>query len=406
MMHTYLVGGAVRDRLLNYPVKEQDWVVVGSTPDKMKALGFQQVGRDFPVFLHPKTQEEYALARTERKQGQGYYGFVCDFNANVSLEEDLMRRDLTINAIAMDEKGNLIDPYHGQRDLKKKVLRHVSSAFAEDPVRVLRVARFAARYHHLGFRVARETRALMYRMVTSGELAHLVAERVWQEWQRSLTERNPETFISVLRSCGALQVVFPEMDALYGVPYLKELDREVDSGISALLTLQRATKLSGDPVIRFAAYLYNLDNAQIKSAHWPIHPSGQKGVMVRSLMKRLHIPRTYFQLAERVARFNDKINAISTLSAADIVMILEQTDAFRRAALFDTLLVACEAIVNQLSYNQAAQWRRLKTACDDVSVQAVIRDGYKGQAIQQQVHARRVACIESILKKQEKNNEK
>lgn len=225
-MKVYLVGGAVRDQLLGYPIKERDWVVVGATPEQMRQQGYQQVGRDFPVFLHPSTREEYALARTERKSGHGYYGFDCDYNQQVTLEEDLLRRDLTINAMAQDEQGQLVDPYHGQADLKSKILRHVSDAFVEDPVRVLRVARFAARYHHLGFKLADETRALMYAMVKRGELAYLVAERVWQEWQRSLEENHPEMFIQVLRACGALKAILPEIDVLFGVPNPKNITRK------------------------------------------------------------------------------------------------------------------------------------------------------------------------------------
>ncbi len=234
-MKVYLVGGAVRDQLLGLDTKERDWVVVGATPEMLLQQNYRQVGRDFPVFLHPVSKEEYALARTERKSAPGYYGFVCDFSSQVTLEEDLARRDLTINAMARDEQGTLIDPYHGQKDLKNKILRHVSPAFSEDPVRVLRVARFAARFHHLGFRLANETRALMYAMVKQGELAHLVPERVWKEWQKSLEEVNPEQFILTLRSCGALKIILPELDALFGIPNPYHYHHEIDSGIHSLL---------------------------------------------------------------------------------------------------------------------------------------------------------------------------
>ena len=255
-MKTYLVGGAVRDQLLGEPFHEHDWVVVGGTPAELLKQGYQQVGRDFPVFLHPKTKEEYALARTERKAGAGYYGFECDFNPSVTLEEDLSRRDLTINAMAMDDNQHVIDPYDGQADLKAKQLKHVSPAFVEDPVRVLRVARFAARYHRLGFVVADETRALMQGMAEQGELAHLVPERVWQEWQKSLCEANPEIFIDVLQACGAVAVILPEFEAI---------------DLNALIA---ASKLSDDPVIRFSALLVKLEQAQIEA-----------------LSKRLRVPK-------------------------------------------------------------------------------------------------------------------
>lgn len=257
-MKTYLVGGAVRDSLLGYPIHERDWVVVGATPEQLLEQGYRQVGRDFPVFLHPSTGEEYALARTERKSAPGYYGFQCRFDPSVSLQDDLLRRDLTINAMAVDAEGELIDPYHGQADLQAKLLRHISPAFAEDPVRILRVARFAARYHHLGFKLAEETRQLMYSMVKKGELAYLVAERVWQEWQRSLQEKNPEIFITILRACGALKIVLPELDCLFGIPNPRHYHPEVDSGVHSLLSLQACVTMTCDPMLRFAALVHDL----------------------------------------------------------------------------------------------------------------------------------------------------
>lgn len=237
-MQTYLVGGAVRDQLLQRPVKDNDWVVVGATPDDMIKLGYEQVGADFPVFLHPKTKEEYALARTERKSGKGYQGFVCDFSSDVTLEDDLLRRDLTINAMAQDENGHITDPFHGQRDLKEKWLRHVSPAFQEDPLRVLRVARFCARFAHLGFRVADETMELMKAMVSDNELDHLVAERVWTETQRALTETSPDVYFRVLKECGALKVWFPELDILFGIPQPEKHHPEIDTGEHALYALK------------------------------------------------------------------------------------------------------------------------------------------------------------------------
>lgn len=257
-MNTYLVGGAVRDKLLGLDVKDRDWVVVGADIDGMLAAGYQQVGSDFPVFLHPKTHEEYALARTERKSGKGYTGFVCDFTPDVTLEEDLQRRDLTVNAIAEAKDGTLIDPYHGQSDLQNRLLRHVSPAFIEDPLRVLRVARFAARFAHLGFTVAPETLSLMREIAESSELASLTAERVWKEWEKSLTYQHPEVFLQVLRDCGALAVVLPEIDCLFGVPQPEQWHPEIDTGIHTLMVAKQATALTDDPVIRFAAQVHDL----------------------------------------------------------------------------------------------------------------------------------------------------
>ena len=344
-MKTYLVGGAVRDQLLGYPIKERDWVVVGATPEILLAQGFQQVGKDFPVFLHPISREEYALARTERKHAPGYYGFQCNFNPEVSLEEDLARRDLTINAMAMNDDGQLIDPYNGLSDLNKKILRHVSNAFIDDPVRVLRVARFAARYYHLGFRLAKETRFLMYKMVQNGELMHLVAERVWQEWQRSLEEKNPEIFIYTLRSCGALRVILPELDRLFGVPSWRRYHNEIDTGVHTLMALCQAVTLSNDPVVRFASIMHDLGKGVTPMQGWPAqHGHEELGVdVILHLCKRLRVPDKYKQLAILVSRYHLNIHRLETLRSDTIVTILERADAFRRPILFENLLLACEA---------------------------------------------------------------
>ena len=245
-MKSYLVGGAVRDRLLGLPIKDKDWVVVGATPQQMLDAGYQQVGRDFPVFLHPDSHEEYALARTERKSGSGYTGFTCYAAPDVTLEQDLLRRDLTVNALAEDADGTIIDPYGGQQDLQQRILRHVSPAFAEDPLRVLRVARFAARYAHLSFRIADETLALMREMADAGELAHLTPERVWKETESALGTRNPQVFFQTLRDCGALKVLFPEIDALFGVPAPEKWHPEIDTGVHTLMTVSMAAMLSPD----------------------------------------------------------------------------------------------------------------------------------------------------------------
>lgn len=402
-MKVYLVGGAVRDQLLNLPVKERDWVVVGASPDELLKKRFRQVGKDFPVFLHPETNEEYALARTERKAAPGYYGFTCDFSNTVSLEEDLARRDLTINAMAMDEQGQLIDPYQGQQDLRDKILRHVSPAFVEDPVRVLRVARFAARFHHLGFRVADKTRSLMYSMVRNGELAHLVAERVWQEWQRSLEERNPEQFISTLRACDALRIILPELHALFGIPNPYRYHHEVDSGVHTLMVLQAAAALTTDPVIRFAALVHDLGKTSSPMSNWPSHHGHEeRGVpIIDALCTRLRIPNEYRTLAMTVSRFHLTIHRLSQLRAATIVKVLEQADAFRRPQLFYNMLIACQADAEgcgrKVDYRQAKLWSGILAECAKVNVQTIIAQGYTGEAIKHALHQHRVACVDLIL---------
>ncbi|QDP71127.1 multifunctional CCA addition/repair protein [Legionella israelensis] len=410
-MKVYLVGGAVRDQLLGYPVKERDWVVVGATPEELKQKGFRQVGRDFPVFIHPETGEEYALARTERKSGSGYYGFQCHYSPDVTLEEDLQRRDLTINAMALDENNLLIDPYHGKRDLENKYLRHISPAFSEDPVRVLRTARFMARYHHLGFHLANETRSLMYRMVKTGELNHLVAERVWQEWQRSLDECNPEMFIHTLRECGALKIILPEIDRLFGVPNPSHHHPEVDTGVHSLLVLQAAVKLSKEPLVRFVALLHDLGKALTPMKEWPRHHGHEeKGVdVIEALCERLRIPADYRSLAVLTSRFHLNIHRLFELNASTIVKILEKTDAFRRIARFDQLLLACEADAQgrgrEVDYKQASSWQYIRTECAKVTAKTLVEQGYQGKAIQEQLHQRRVACVD-FIKKSWKKNEK
>jgi tRNA nucleotidyltransferase (CCA-adding enzyme) len=398
----YLVGGAVRDKLLGLSIKERDWVVVGSTPAKMKQQGYKQVGRDFPIFLHPTTHEEYALARTERKSGVGYYGFTCDFNPHVTLEEDLARRDLTINAIALDDTGQLIDPYHGQDDLQARVLRHVSASFVEDPVRVLRVARFAARFHHLGFKLADETRALMYAMVKQGELSHLVAERVWREWSSSLQEKNPQIFISTLRSCGALQVILPEVDALFGIPGSPIHHPEIDTGIHTLMAQQVATALSDDPMVGFAVLLHDLGKALTPVAQWPSHPGHEAGgtPIVEALCQRLRIPVDYRKLAQMAARFHLTIHTLYSLDAETIVKLFEQTDAFRNPQRFEKLLIVCEAdargVGKEVSYPQAHDWRWLFKECLSIEAKEWVEKGYQGEAIKTALHDNRVAHICNI----------
>ena len=409
LMKVYLVGGAVRDRFLGIPVKERDWVVVGATPEYLLKKKYRQVGRDFPVFLHPETNEEYALARTERKSAPGYYGFECNFSSEVSLEEDLARRDLTINAMAQDESGALIDPYHGMQDLNNKILRHVSPAFIEDPVRVLRVARFAARFHHLGFKLANETRNLMYTMFKRGELSHLVAERVWQEWQRSLEEKNPEQFILTLRSCDALHVIIPELSILFGVPNPYHFHNEVDSGVHSLMVLEIATALSIDPVVRFAALVHDLGKGATPRNLWPSHHGHEESgvAIIEYFCSRLRIPKDYRTVAVNVSRFHLNIHRLSELRAATVVSILNRNDAFRRPQQFYNLLLVCQADIQGrgkiVDYPQAKLWSYILAECAKVSAQQLIAEGYEGKAIKEALHLRRVACVNLILNSWKKN---
>jgi tRNA nucleotidyltransferase (CCA-adding enzyme) len=408
-MKVYLVGGAVRDRLLGIPVQERDWVVVGSTPEHLLRNNFKQVGRDFPVFLHPKSNEEYALARKERKSSPGYYGFSCDYGEAVTLEEDLARRDLTINAIAMDEHHQLIDPYGGQNDIKNKLLRHVSAAFIEDPVRVLRVARFAARFHHLGFRLADETRSLMYSMAKQGELAHLVPERVWQEWQKSLEEKNPEQFILTLRSCDALRVILPEVHALFGVPNAYKHHPEVDSGVHTLLVLASAVKLTTNPVVRFAALVHDLGKALTPRSSWPKHHGHEeKGCeVIHALAARLRIPNEYRALAVAVSRFHLIVHRIEELDATSIVSTLEGLDAFRRPQFFFDVLIACQADGaghgRENGYPQAKNWLNFLSECVKVDVSKLVAEGHQGIAIKNKLRQQRVSCINQLVKVQNSN---
>lgn len=341
-MKTYIVGGAVRDRLLGLPVADHDYVVVGATPDEMLALGFQPVGKDFPVFLHPQTHEEYALARTERKSGHGYKGFKVYAAADVTLEEDLLRRDLTINAMAEDETGELIDPYGGQRDLAGNIFRHVSAAFAEDPVRILRVARFAARF--TGFAVAPETNALMRQMVDNGEVDALVPERVWQEVARGLMDAQPSRMFRVLRDCGALAKLFPEIDRLFGVPQPSQHHPEIDTGIHIMLVIDWAARQGLSLPVRFAALTHDLGKGVTPPERWPNHHGHEaKSVdLVRTLSERIRVPADCRDLAIAVARDHGNVHRALELRPGTLVELLERIDAFRRPERFEEFLQACE----------------------------------------------------------------
>ena len=319
-MQVYLVGGAVRDQLLGHPYHEKDYVVVGATPEQLLAQGYQPVGKDFPVFLHPETKDEYALARTERKSGQGYHGFEFYTDISVTLEDDLIRRDLTINAIAMDDDGKIYDPYHGHEDLNNKILRHVSDAFAEDPLRVLRVARFAARYHQYGFTIAEETLALMQQLANSGELKALTPERVWKETSRALMERDADVYFETLRQCGALKVLFPEIDALFGIPQRPEYHPEIDCGIHTLMSLQQACRANYSLDVRFAVLVHDLGKALTPKDELPRHiMHEERGVQpVNDICDRLKVPTNTKQLSIAVCKEHLKSHQAFTLKAGTL----------------------------------------------------------------------------------------
>lgn len=407
-MKVYLVGGAVRDQVLAYPVVEKDWVVVGGSAEELLALGYHCVGQDFPVYLHPVTHEEYALARKERKTGPGYQGFSLDYSTDVSLEEDLARRDLTINAMALDDAGHLIDPHQGLSDLQAKVLRHISLAFLEDPVRVLRVARFMARYHHLGFTIAKETMALMIQMVDSGELNHLVAERIWQEWHKSLAERNPEQFIITLRSCGALKLILPELDALFGIPNPASEGFLIDAGMRSLQVLQNIAASSSEVKLRFAALCQGLYKLFTPIHLWPHHLLEDKATedLLTKLCARLRLPTDFRELALLVLRLRSKILALYQLTAEEIVMVLESGDAYRRWPRFNAMLAVCEADFSLfLAANRIQEdWVVLYQETLAVQIQDYLNQGLSGQSLKLKLrHLRidRVAAKISLWKKHE-----
>lgn len=403
-MKTYLVGGAVRDELLGYPFKEKDWVVVGATVDDMLSAGYQQVGKDFPVFIHPETKEEHALARTERKTAAGYKGFEVHASSEVTLEDDLVRRDLTINAIAMDEDGELIDPYGGINDIKNKILRHVSDAFTEDPVRILRIARFMARYVHLGFSVANETMELMKNMVSAGEVDALVPERIWQEMQKALAEKTPSAFITTMRDCGALKRIMPELDRLWGVPQPEEFHPEIDTGIHTMLVLEQACKLSGDPQVRFAALLHDLGKGSTPEKEWPSHISheAQGAKIVLEVCRRLRIPNEYRDLAERTARFHLHYHRALELKPASVVKTLEQLDAFRKPERFEKFLLACEADARgrtgyeNKDFPQGDYFRQTLKVAKNINIDELRSLGFENQALANKIREARVSAVKEL----------
>lgn len=401
-MKTYLVGGAVRDKLLGLPVKDRDWVVVGATPEHLLDKGFRPVGRDFPVFLHPETGEEYALARTERKSARGYKGFTFQTSTAVTLEQDLKRRDLTINAIAEDRAGRRIDPFNGVADLKRGILRHVSAAFVEDPLRVLRVARFAATS---GFKIAAETRALLREISASGELDTLTPERVWAEFEKALGGGYPARFILTLRDARALKILFPEIDILFGVPQPAEYHPEIDAGLHTLMSLNQAARLSADPAVRFAALLHDLGKGNTPRAELPRHPGHEaRGARrVEQLCGRYRIPKKYAELATIVARFHLDCHRVRELRAGNVLKKLEQLDAFRRPRRFEQFLLACEADARgrtgfeDRAYPQADYFRQALTAANRVDTALLKEKGLTGRALGDAIRRERITKIKALM---------
>lgn len=400
-MKIYQVGGAVRDKLLKWPVKDRDWVVTGSTPEEMAAMGYKPVGKDFPVFLHPETKEEYALARTERKSGKGYKGFVFHTSPEITIEEDLARRDLTINAIAEDETGNLIDPFGGIKDLEDGLLRHVSDAFIEDPLRVLRVARFAARF---GFRVADETMIFMRQISDCSELEALVPERVWGEMERALAEKYPARFILVLRACNALKVLFPEIDRLFGVPQPKKHHPEIDTGLHTIMVLNQASRLTHDPQIRFAALMHDLGKGTTPENEWPKHHGHEaRGArLVQNLGKRYKIPNAWRELAKLVARYHLVCHRVHELKPETLLGKLESLDAFRRPERFEQFLIACEADARgragyeDSAYPQKDYFRKALELANSIDISVLVNQGLKGEAIAKAIKAGRISALNEL----------
>ncbi|GKX60841.1 multifunctional CCA addition/repair protein [Leminorella grimontii] len=407
-MKTYLVGGAVRDALLGLPVHERDWVVVGATPEQMLALGYQQVGKDFPVFLHPDTHDEHALARTERKTGAGYTGFSCYSAPDVTLEQDLLRRDLTINAIAQDADGALIDPYHGERDIEQRVLRHVSLAFREDPVRVLRAARFAARFAPLGFTIAPETLQLMKEIVDAGEIAHLTPERVWKETEKALKTDAPQTFFQTLRDCGALAVLFPELDALFGVPAPEKWHPEIDTGVHVLMVLEMAARLSKDVDVRFSALLHDVGKGLTPPNLWPHHPGhGTAGIqLVEDICQRYRIPNATRELARLVSEFHDRVHTVYRLSPEALLELFDTVDVWRKPQRLEQLLLVSEADYRGRTgwqgkpYPQADYLNEAYRVACAVSVKEIVAAGFSGIAIKDELTQRRIAALRTWIDRQ------
>ena len=401
-MKCYRVGGCVRDRLLGLPVNDIDWVVTGATPQQMLDAGYKSIGRDFPVFLHPESHQEYALARSERKTGPGYRGFEIIADPTTTIEADLMRRDLTINAIAEDDEGNIIDPYGGQRDIEARCLRHVSLAFAEDPVRVLRIARFAARFFQLGFSITEETRALIREMGESGELEALVAERVWVELSRALDEKDPSVFFTSLRDCGVLQRLFPEIDALFGVPQNPRYHPEVDTGVHLMMALQASAALGHDNEIRFAVLMHVLGKATTPAIILPSHHGHEaRGIKpVKAFCKRWRVPRAHTELALITTEFHLLAHRARELKASTLLKLFTRADSLRKPARFVKMLEACRADIRGRigceddDYPQAEYLAKLSDKLREMDISEIQQQGLSGKAMGQAIHTARLRLIE------------
>jgi tRNA nucleotidyltransferase (CCA-adding enzyme) len=407
-MQIYKVGGAVRDRLLGKPVTDIDWVVVGATAEEMLAKGFRPVGSDFPVFLHPRSGEEYALARTERKSGRGYGGFTFHASPEVTLEEDLIRRDLTINAMAEDEHGVLTDPYHGQQDLEDRLLRHVSPAFAEDPLRVLRVARFAARYAGLGFQVAADTLELMRQLSESGELEALTPERSWKEISRALMEDHPQVFVQVLRDCGALKVLLPEVDVLFGVPQPAAHHPEIDSGVHTLSVLEQAALHKQPLSVRWACLLHDLGKGLTPQSEWPQHIAHEhKGLkLIKQVNERFRAPRDCQELALLVGQYHTHGHRALELKPSTLAELLQSFDVYRRPQRFEEFIAACEMDargrlgLEERAYPQADYLRGAAAAARTVAVQPLLERGFKGPELGEALKQERLKALKAYKEQQ------
>jgi len=407
-MQIYKVGGAVRDRLLGRPVSEVDWVVVGASAEQMLELGYRPVGADFPVFLHPQTGEEYALARTERKSGRGYGGFTFHASPDVTLEQDLIRRDLTVNAMAEDDQGNLIDPYNGQQDLEARILRHVSPAFAEDPLRVLRVARFAARYAPLGFSVAPETLMLMRELAESGELAHLTAERSWKEISRALMEPRPDVFVQVLRDCGALAALLPEVDDLFGVPQPQAHHPEIDTGVHVLSVLRQCAEHDQPLNVRWASLLHDVGKGLTPEDEWPRHIAHErKGLrLIQAINERCKAPRDCAELAMLVGEFHTHGHRALELRPSTLLELLQRFDVFRRPQRFAEFVAACEMDargrlgLEQRDYPQGAYLLGAAEAARQVPVKPLLEKGFKGAELGEALNRERLGALKAYKEQQ------
>ncbi|GLR72919.1 multifunctional CCA addition/repair protein [Agaribacter marinus] len=411
-MQTYLVGGAVRDKLLGRAIKDRDYVVVGATTEEMLSNGFTQVGKDFPVFLHPKTKEEYALARTERKSGQGYTGFTCDSSPKVTLEEDLRRRDLTINAMAMDEKGNIIDPFNGQEDLNARTLRHVSDAFSEDPLRVLRTARFAARYADYGFAIHNTTLSMMRELVTSRELEHLSAPRVWQETASSLKDKHPHIFFTILKSIDGLSYWYKELDKLWGIPNPSQWHPEIDTGVHTMMVLEKAVEFSEALSVRFAALVHDLGKALTDTTNWPSHHGHDDLGLpaIKAFSERLAVPNDCKDLALLTSAHHSVVHRLYTKQAIEVLNVLNGADAWRKPKRFKQLLQVCEAdflgrknFANR-PYPQAEDFYAIYEKCAQVIAKPFVDKGLKGLEIKAAIESERLTLIGTFLSERAEKN--